>query len=250
MRIINRVYLYILSLFLLLPGISLAALPDDFEANYKVSKSILTIGHMEVTLQRDKKGNPVYGSVTEAGGLVSIFRRDRITEQSNIELTPGGFRPTRFVHIHKGSKKNRDEDIRFDWAKYEASNSISGKEWKQKIHDGVVDNLTIQLSLMSDLQEGKKPLEYTVVDKGELKSFRFEIVGRETVEVPAGKFETIKLKRTRKDSRRITYMWTAPSLHYLPVKLQHVEPDSSNFVMELQSLAGKITRGKKYPADD
>lgn len=205
---------------------------------------------MHITLSRDKKGNLVYFSETKTSGIVSIFRHDKITERSYIELTPKGFRPTRFVHIHKGSKVNRDEDIHFDWSADIATNHIKGKEWKQKIHDGVLDNLSTQLALMSDLHDGKKVFDYTVVDKGELKNYKFEIVGRETLNLPAGKFQTIKLKRTRKNSRRTTYMWTAPALHYLAVKLQHVEPDSSTFVMELQSLRGKLTHGKKYPEDE
>jgi hypothetical protein len=240
-----------LTLILLLNGFTLAraAYPPDFDARYKIKKGIFSVAKSNITLSRQANGSLLYRSETIPLGIISLFRNDLITETSTMEKHQDDYRPTRFRYIHKGSKKNRDIDITFDWEQHMASNHIAGKKWQHSIPDDAVDTFSMQVRLMHDMHSGKKKLDYSIISKNELKTYHFKIIGNETVEVSAGKFKTIKLVRKRKDSSRTTYMWLAPELHYLPVRIRHVEKDSSKFDMELEQLRGKITGGKSIPAD-
>ena len=44
--------------------------------------------------------------------------------------------------------------------------------------------------------------------------------------------------RERPDSDRETTLWMAPSLGYMPVRIEHREPDGESVTMNIQTLGG------------
>jgi hypothetical protein len=90
-------------------------------------------------------------------------------------------------------------------------------------------------------------VEYAIADGGSLKTYRFMVVGEETVETPAGTFDTLKLERLREDNTRYTALWCAPELNYLPVKLMQRESDDRLVTSELRSVSDSL---RKPPAPD
>lgn len=217
-------------------GTVYAGYPAPFVAHYKIHKLGLDIASVDISLQKQADGSLLYRSETNPLGLLSLFRNDRIVETAELQKIKGQYRPLRFRHIHSGSKKNRDIDIVFDWDHHTASNRIAGKEWTLSIPDDAVDKFSLQVFMMKDLQDGRKNLEYRIADDGELDTYNFERLGNEKIEVPAGTYDVLKLKRDHGSSKRATVMWTAPALHYLPVQVQHIEADGSNFYMKLEKI--------------
>jgi hypothetical protein len=225
-----------LSLLLLGFGTAQAGYPAPFEAHYKIHKLGLDIARVDISLKKQADGSLLYRSETNPLGLLSLFRNDRIVETTELQNIRGQLRPLRFRHIHSGSKKNRDIDIVFDWDRHTASNRISGKEWTLEIPDDALDKFSLQVFMMKDLQEGRKTLDYKIADDGELDTYHFERLDHEKITVPAGSYDVLKLKRDHGSNKRKTVMWTAPTLHYLPVQVQHIEADGSNFYMKLEKV--------------
>ena len=217
-----------------------AGLPPEYSAVYTLNKFGMHAAEATSSLQKKQDGSWLYRSETETRGLISVFRKDRIIEQTVLQEQSGIIRPVNYQYIHKGSKKNRDRSISFDWDKLTASSMVSGQRSTLAIKPETVDNFSLQLKLMHDLKTDRLPLIYHVIRKGKVSDYEFEILGNEQIETDAGNFKTIKLKRSRKDSKRATIMWAAPELHFLPVKIQHIEPDGSQFSLLLKSVSGKI----------
>lgn len=63
----------------------------------------------------------------------------------------------------------------------------------------------------------------------------FEVAGTETLQLPAGALQTIRLRRlTRKDRGQTEEIWLAPELHYLPVRIVVTEDDGDVIDLKLQ----------------
>lgn len=218
-----------------------AGMPPEYDAVYQLNKFGLHIAESHSALKRNDDGSWSYHSQTDTTGIVSIFRKDRIIEQARLEEINGNLRSVRYEYQHKGSKKNRDESIQFHWDSMSANTVVSGKQVTLQLKPQTLDNASLQLKLMMDLQTGKRPLAYHVISKGELDDLRFEMLGNEIIKTPVGDFQTIQIKRARKNNKRTTMMWMAPALHYLPVKIMHIEADGSKFELVLMHVRGKIS---------
>jgi hypothetical protein len=90
------------------------------------------------------------------------------------------------------------------------------------------------------LANGETDISFDVADGGKLKVYRYRVVGADTIEVPAGTFRTVKVARVRDNSRRETYIWCAPALHYLPVRIWQRETDDSEYQSDLEHFSSSL----------
>jgi hypothetical protein len=66
------------------------------------------------------------------------------------------------------------------------------------------------------------------------------VVGEETLELPAGTFDTVKITKLRSNKKRETYIWCAPALNYLPVRIWQREKDDAEYLSELESFSESL----------
>jgi len=210
----------------------------DFEAEYALYMKGMKVAEMERRFSRSGDGQYLYRSDTETTGLFSLFRDDRITEESRGRLNSDAPRPLHYQYSHTGSKKHRKVSIRFDWDRNEVINLVNGDAWKMDLEPGVVDKLLYQFIIMQDLNAGKRHLKYIIADGGRTKTYHFEPEGEEVIETPLGRLKTLKLIRNKPNSRRETTLWCAEELNYLPVKVRNIEDDGNVTTAIVQSLKG------------
>lgn len=134
--------------------------------------------------------------------------------------TEDQLRPLLYTYSRTGVGRNRSARLEFDWDKNIVVNNVQKKTWKMKIHEDIQDKLNFQVQLQHDIIAGKKDLVYDIADGGKFKQYTFTVVGAERIKTPMGEIDTIKVKRTRKDSSRVTYAWMAPEYSYLLVRMQ------------------------------
>jgi len=215
-----------------------AGVPGDFQAVYQLRVNSFTIGEARVELAAQANGRYLYSSSTRSTGLTRVFRNDKVSESSLFKLHNQHLRPLEYRFDHTGSKKERHAYLKFDWIKREVANTVEGHTWEMEIPEKALDKLIVQLAVMMDLDAGKQELVYAIADGGKLKEYTFAIVGKEKLHVPAGEYETIKLERLRKDNDRTTYLWCAPSLGYLPVRIKQIEnEDGVTYLSELKQTS-------------
>jgi hypothetical protein len=237
----------ILSIVLLITSLAVQAdpgLPEPFTATYSLRLGSLDIGKQERRLAAGDKGQYIFHSESKPTGLLALFHRDHVIEESVWTLKDGEARPLEYTYHHSGGKKKRDVAVRFDWEHGRIENRVGEQPWKMATVPHILDKLLYHWVAMRDLEKdsGKEQLVYQVADGGKVKTIRFVRIGKETLSTPLGRFETLKFKRSKDgDDKRFSTLWCAPSLHYLPVRVDHKEKDGSVITAEIETLSG-LTR--------
>lgn len=95
----------------------------------------------------------------------------------------------------------------------------------------------VQLQFRLDLAAGKEPLAYELVKDNEIDDYRFKIVGKERMTLDSGVYNTVKLEVVRDSTKRQTFVWMAPDLGWLPVRLTHFESGSKQLDIKLAKLS-------------
>jgi len=211
-----------------------------FNAEYNLKRNGITLGISTRSLSMAKDGTYIYASTTRATGIIAWFVKDQIDEYSKWTFDGGRIRPLEYVYRRHGGSKTRDVNLKFDWQHHIVVNTIDGNPWRMQIPPDAQDKLVYQLSIMYDLMNGKKNLEYKLADGGKLKDYAFEIEGEEILNTALGKIKTVRIQRI--GDRRDTTVWCAPSLSYLPVRLEQHDTDGSHLTMQLESVRGITPR--------
>lgn len=161
----------------------------------------------------------------------------RSSESSRFQLHQGQIRPLHYHYERKVLGKKREATLSFNWDDLRVLNDVKPPPWSMAIPAHAHDRLSYQLQLRQDLAAGATELSYAVADGGRLKTYRFEVLGEETVQSPAGTFTALKVQRVRDpDNDRETLIWFAPERDYAIVKLLQVEPDGKRYELLLKSI--------------
>jgi len=231
---------FIIGLLLLLCNGGLAAadsFPPPFTANYKIYAKGFPAGNGTRTLTQLSNGNFLFKTTAKTSGFISLFKNLQIEEQSRFIQKRGKIRPLQYIYRQTG-KKTRLNKVIFDWANRQANSIFKEQSKKVVLREGMLDRLLYQVVLMQDLQQGKRQLSYTVVTKGKIVIYAPKLLGTDRVETGVGNLKTLKYTRRSSNNKRHTTLWCAPSLHYLPVMIEHVETNGDVFKMVLQSVKG------------
>lgn len=151
--------------------------------------------------------------------------------------------PQEYRYQRKGLGRNREAHLVFDWEAMKVTNNVENKPWKMTIDHGILDKVSFQVQLQHDLLAGKDQLNYAIADGGHVKEYTFEILGEERLDTPLGEIDTLKIKRSRKDSDRVTYAWMAPDYQYLLVRMQQEEDgDTYTIYIHEAEINGKAIK--------
>ncbi len=212
------------------------AIPN-FTATYDVTKAGIALGEMksEYKVEND---NYSYSSTTEPTGIASWFSSETIIETSNGTLTDNNYIPSSYTYKRSGGKKDETTAITFDYDNKIAKNTTDNKTINIQIDSSITDRQIVQVLLMHDMLLKKDNLNYSVINKQEIKPYSFEILNEEVIESALGTFKTTPVVRKRKDSSRETTLWLAHELFYIPIKIKQTKDGSTKFEMEITKLSG------------
>ncbi|WP_455218426.1 DUF3108 domain-containing protein [Kaarinaea lacus] len=230
MRPANIIFILCALLLLLsLPGFAVSAsssaktlpIPANFTVEYVLESGLFTIGNTRRTLKVLDNGLYVFESYTWPAGMLSVFYNGDLTERSVWKYENNMAVPLEYIYKDTNKGSERDAVLTFDWEKNVVTNNINDEPWNLDIKKGTLDKLLYQLSIMIDLVNDSKRtnLKYAVADGGKLRTYIAEIKEPEIIKTPAGSFETVRIVRESRKS--ITTLWCAPSLKYLPVRIEH-----------------------------
>jgi len=230
---------WLLASFLALPALQAATLPS-FDATFQIMHDSLRLGTTEVALTVEGNGDYRYESHTWPSGWISWLLHEDLREQSRGIMDNAGIRPL-FYHYHRsGRRTTRTAELTFDWDTSTVVNNVADSTWEMTIPAGTLDKLSTQLGIMRELQNGATEKTFAVADGGKLKQYAFQVIGTEAVDVPAGHFETIKLNRVDDNTQKLTTIWCAPELHYLPVRILQRKEDQSEYRRELENFSESL----------
>lgn len=198
-------------------------LPPEFEATYDIHKGSMRVGKMDISL---KKVNDelIYESVTKPVGMAAIFLGDQVvTDRAVLKIINNQYRTTEFSHKMKNSDKNRNEHYVFDWDNHKAAIKYKDRSSVLDILENTFDNYSAQLLLMRKPQDTAINT-YSVISKGRLKEYKYELETTEAIDSKIGKLSANKYVRKKDDDKKTTYFgWYAEDVNYIPIKLDKFE---------------------------
>ncbi|MDH3980303.1 MAG: DUF3108 domain-containing protein [Gammaproteobacteria bacterium] len=238
---------HLLVAVVLITGTASAALPlPDFKASYELTRGSLKIGNSTIELSNGSDGTYTYKSHSWPVRWVAWFLKDKLFETSRGAITDAGIRPDYYHYQRTGGTKEREAKLAFDWERMVVENNVEDSPWEMDIPAGTIDKLVSQLGMMHALANGQHDITFNIADGGKLKEYRFKVVGEETLELPAGTFETVKVTKLRDNNKRETYIWCAPTLNYLPVRIWQREKDDSKYQSDLESFSDSLRIADKH----
>lgn len=211
---------------------------DAFSASYVLVAFGTTVGRSEWRLVPMTDDFFLWESRSESTGPVALVHDVDVTERSEAELHGGSFRPLLYEYDRHGENAARNVRVAFDWSDGMVLNTVGGHTWSMSVPDGTLDKLSYLLALMQDLADGRRSMQYPVADGGRLKRYQLHAIGTETLETSLGSLETVIVHRLRHSDDRLAILWCAPTLGYLPVKLEHRDGEGRLVSMHIESIQG------------
>ncbi len=220
---------------------------DGFVASFVLKAFGTTVGRTEWRLIPTENDRFVWESRSETAGAGALVRNVYITERSEAEIYGDSFRPRVYRYNRRDANAARHVEVSFDWSDGVALNTVEEHTWRMAVPVGTLDKLSYLLVLMRDLADGKRLMQYAVADGGHLKRYALRAVGRETLITALGTLETVKVRRSRHQDDREATLWCAPSLGFLPVKLEHRDGEGRLVSMLIESIEGRPPSAASNP---
>lgn len=203
---------------------------NPFTAQYSLVKKGLTIGEIRLSLkQEDDRWR--FETHAKAAGFAAMFSDDTVTESTLLKIDQQNIQPLHYRYLRSGDKHGKDLEIEFNWEKATAKVKEQNESTSVELKDNTLNEHSITLALILALKSGFSEKTYTVLDETKLETQTYTRADEETVKVPAGEFNAVKVVRNH--GSRKTIGWYAPMLHYLPIKIQSLKDGKLKSEMEL-----------------
>ncbi len=211
-----------------------------FTAHYELLRNgNMKVGEVKRTTTIAENGIITFESNSKTTGLAALFIKDKISERTTFVLDGNTIQPQHYLYDRNGGKRSLVVNLNFDWPNKSVTSTVNETPLQMSISAGTQDKLSYQLQLMLDLQAGFTTFDYPVADEDTVKTYRFTLLGEETIKTPMGNIATIKLKRERAaGSKRNTTIWFAKSLRYLPVRITQGKSDDEFIMLEIKKVEG------------
>ena len=225
-----------------LPAVEAAA--DGLRAHqivYRTAFKGIGAGDLQLTLTADESRQSWSYETRAFPNLLARFVvSPQSRERSVFALGHDGVEPHQY-RIEDGSgDRSKLTDLRYDWAAGRVRGIARGQPLELAIKAGVQDTMTIRLAVVADLLAGREPREYTMLDGDELKVYVYRRLGPARLKTALGELDTEVYSSDRKgsDGRGRTWQyWYAPSLGYLPVRIEQREDGAARLSFVMRSLA-------------
>jgi hypothetical protein len=208
-----------ISTLLTLIGIPLAAADTllPYDAVYEVSRSGLT-AQRRIELRLDGETYTLVAT-TKLTGLLALTGRGPIIEESRFVLEKDRIRPLRYQLEDGSDDRDKDIQINFDWPSGKSHGYAKGKQWQFPLISALFDPLTFQLAARRALMRGERTPVLQVHEGNRIRRYDFIEETTQTIQVGQKTIDTIRYFVDRGSKRRL-YCWLAPTLDYLPIRLE------------------------------
>ena len=220
----------VLGLSLLLSATSLAApAPGAFTATYQVSRDGQALGIATVTLRPSDNGNWVYRKdVSGTAGLAALLDAS-VHESSQLRWRGDVPEAVSYDYQMQAAIKHKQRHLQVNWTTGQVTVDEGKRTTTYPAQAGMVERNTLPLALGLALRDGGQEFALPVAVRQTVENQHFKVMGTESVTVPAGSFQALRVERT--DADRGFSAWYVPKRYPLPIKLaQH---DGGDTVMVL-----------------
>ena len=202
---------------------------DDFSAEYAAFRYGRELGN--ATLSLSKLADNQY-RLDYSSSVSLFFLSDKRKESSVFSLQDQQIIPQHYRFKRTGTGSDKQTRVEFNHEK----NKIVVNDKPSFPLEEQLDNQLYRLDIQAKLALGESHFDYQVINyRGELRHYQLEVVASETLDLPYGKINTIKVGFIRENSSRQTYAWFAPELNYQLVRLQQFKDGEEQGDVRLKS---------------
>jgi Protein of unknown function (DUF3108) len=210
-----------------------AAQLEPFQATYSWSWKGTTVAESTLKLEHGEADSWIYSSSSEPRGLGHLYPM-RPKLRSSLRVTDAGVQPLSFKA--EGGGDSHGADVKFDWSAGRATGVYEGTAIDLPLKPGIQDDLSVQIAMMLELLHGRTPEHLSMIDKNSWRDYRYQREGAESIATPLGQIDTVIYSSQHPGSPRVTRFWCAPSLGYLPMRVEQKRLDSVEWSMQIRSL--------------
>jgi hypothetical protein len=226
----------LLALSLAAPG---AAIADDaplapFHAEYDALRNGDALGKTTLELSDNRDGTWTLRSETRGTSGLAKLAGIHIVETSRFRWHEGRPEAIEYSYKQDSAIKNRTRHASF--ANGEVAVEEGGQTFRYAIVPGLIDRHAVTLAIATDLKRNAQAFDYKVAVKDHVEDMRYERGGNETLDVPAGKFETVLMRRVGEpgsDRKRVARSWFSEKLGWLPVEIEQSEKKGDTITLKL-----------------
>lgn len=211
--------------------------PRPFDVLYQVQWHGINVGTSGLELKPPgADGQYRYVSRSNARGIFHIVFSDEITQASEFVLREGHVQPLRFRGDDGSPSTDQDVSLDFDWNAHRVRGVAEKKSVDLALKPDTQDPMSVQIELMLALGRQQVPASVWLADKDEIKEFLYTSEGTQRLKTALGELDTLVLASRRPGGNRITRMWFAPSLGYVPVQAQRTRDGKTEWTMVVKTL--------------
>jgi hypothetical protein len=205
-----------------------SALPRKGRVRYALMRGEdgFVVGQVVHTWDHDGR-NYKAQSVAETTGLAALLKPARTLQSSLGEVTAAGLRPHEFRH----ERAKGTDTASFDWAR----RTVGYDGHEDPIVAGTQDMLSMYYQLVL-LGAKAGNADMPIATGRKLESYRFDVVGEETVALAGSKHRALHLK-SRSSGDDVTEVWIAPDVRGLPVKIRFTDRKGQVFDQVAQEIS-------------
>jgi hypothetical protein len=206
---------------------------QPFQADYQVLRNGKELGRATLTLREIGNGSWEFSNQTKGTkGMASLLGLD-VVERSTFRWRDGLPEGMQYRYSQQAAIKSRERSTDFDWNTKQAVSRDGSNSSTAPLQGPAMDRNLVTLALMAKLKSGAASLDFPVVDKDHVSTQRYVTGAHETLSLPAGTIEAVRVDRQRDDNRRTTTSWFAPQRSWLPVQIEQIEKNGETVTMRL-----------------
>jgi len=205
--------------------------PARVEITYEISRDGSRIADV---IERFEHGDGRYRVVETWRGRGLYSLAGEVVRSSEGTVGPSGLLPVEFTDVRSRREPSR---ARFDWSSRKLIQQRRGETRTVALPENPQDRVSFLYALAFSPPR-RHPVSFSVADGGGISPYVFDAAGRERVKVPAGEFQALKVVRRPQDANdnRVTEIWLARSLGWLPVRILLVDRDGARVDQQAVSV--------------
>jgi hypothetical protein len=218
-------------------GAAPAATLQPYKARYQVSYRGVSGGQIESGLRRGPQpGQWLYETRAFPNLLGRVAVSPQARERGVMLVSPSGVKPLTFSFDDGSAESAKDVRLAFDWTAGHVRGEAEGVPFEMPVPPGTQDTASVQAAMLVELLAGRAPQGFPILTGRRLREYRYWSEGPATVVTPFGQFEAVVWANQRDGSTRLTRVWHAPSLGYLPVQAVQFRKGQPEVQMRLLAL--------------
>jgi hypothetical protein len=206
-----------------------------YVATYQVEYKGRDAGLAEFSVSYDAAQDVyTFRSYLKVKGLLRLIAPNAALEHSTFVVRDGRIQPLAFRY-EDGTRKGGNS---FDWNSQKVV--LEGEQRVElDVAPGTLDRGSLQVAIMSDMAAQGTLGPYVLADEDSLKTYELAPVGEERMATPLGELDVVRYRQQRVGSSSSTSLWAAPSLAYLPVRIERQRGGSeTDTIFVLESVEG------------